>query len=827
MRKQNKTNFSQYCLTGFTLIELVIILAITALLTTIVVFNFSRLRSSEQLQSGVRSVVSRIREVQNFVLSGQSRPEGTPQAYEITFAANAQSYLIRYDVGGTLYTLETVGLTPQLRIGQVLVGGSPVTQAVVRLTSPYGQIFVDGTANQGIEIQILHANAGLAYPVLVDGISGRISVGSLISQVVVPPSQPPEEPPAEPPAQETDVAAFVRVDTTTKGNWKGSYGSEGYNIIEHATNYPSYAQVSLSGNSSWVWVATTYDNRALEKLPGPDRIASTWWNFTEFSIDLNLTDGQAHQVSLYNLDWDDNHRIQTIAISSATTGNLLDTRQVSGFLTGQYYVWNIKGHVNIKITINTGVNAVISGLFFDPMGVAFPPAMTTFQYYVATNGNDTNPGTEAQPWRTIQRAMTSATPGSTVYVKAGAYPERLVAGVSGTPGNYITFQPYGFSGAPNCGGNTGVQCGGDQVILDYSFLGTSTDGVPYLDIKDVKYIRIQGFAFQNYYVSGTYQRGVIISGSSEYVEIKHNKILNIQNLGRREDNVFIMTFWILSPANNVLVYANEIGGIISGVGEALTTVAANVTIEKNWIHDTDAIAIDIGQYSSGTVVRGNLLEYISWKRDGSGWWYNNPSTAIYVNGGTNAVIEKNVVRDGATAYQVTTEPTMPDSHHIVIRNNIAYRDLVGIHLGNFYSDTDGSNIYEVKVINNTLNDNYYGFSIRPYTSASVVWKNNIVTNNDHGIANDLNWPVGTMDYNLYYGNGALDGSLAVGPDTHKVTADPGFTNPAGGVFSIGSSSPAKNAGDPGTTTTEAGTTDFPGNSRIVSGQIDIGAYEVQ
>jgi len=33
-------------------------------------------------------------------------------------------------------------------------------------------------------------------------------------------------------------------------------------------------------------------------------MASAWFSFSNFSIDINLTDGLPHQVALYGLDWD-------------------------------------------------------------------------------------------------------------------------------------------------------------------------------------------------------------------------------------------------------------------------------------------------------------------------------------------------------------------------------------------------------------------------------------------------------------------------------------------------------------------------------------------
>ena len=43
------------------------------------------------------------------------------------------------------------------------------------------------------------------------------------------------------------------------------------------------------------------------------------------------------------------------------------------------------------------------------------------RYYVATSGNDSNPGTFTQPWATWQKAFNEAKPGDTVYFRGGVY----------------------------------------------------------------------------------------------------------------------------------------------------------------------------------------------------------------------------------------------------------------------------------------------------------------------------------------------------------------------------------------------------------------------
>jgi len=41
--------------------------------------------------------------------------------------------------------------------------------------------------------------------------------------------------------------------------------------------------------------------------------------------------------------------------------------------------------------------------------------------YVATTGNDSNPGTETSPYLNIQKAIDAAAPGDTIYIRGGTY----------------------------------------------------------------------------------------------------------------------------------------------------------------------------------------------------------------------------------------------------------------------------------------------------------------------------------------------------------------------------------------------------------------------
>jgi autotransporter-associated beta strand protein len=63
-------------------------------------------------------------------------------------------------------------------------------------------------------------------------------------------------------------------------------------------------------------------------------------------------------------------------------------------------------------------------------------------YYVAPNGLDTNPGTLAEPFQTVQRAASVVAPGDIAYLREGVYRETVVPTRSGTAAAPIIFRPY-------------------------------------------------------------------------------------------------------------------------------------------------------------------------------------------------------------------------------------------------------------------------------------------------------------------------------------------------------------------------------------------------
>ena len=135
-------------------------------------------------------------------------------------------------------------------------------------------------------------------------------------------------------------AVFVTTDIMTQGNWKGVYGSDGFNTIDDTVQYPAYVTVNNEGAPSYLWTGSTTQARALETAASSsNRVAACWYsptNQTSFTIDVNITDGNAHQIALYALDWDSygGIRADNIQIVDPSTGTVLDTESITNFQNG-------------------------------------------------------------------------------------------------------------------------------------------------------------------------------------------------------------------------------------------------------------------------------------------------------------------------------------------------------------------------------------------------------------------------------------------------------------------------------------------------------------
>jgi hypothetical protein len=87
----------------------------------------------------------------------------------------------------------------------------------------------------------------------------------------------------------------------------------------------------------------------------------------------------------------------------------------------------------------------------DALGALLPPPLaesTGAAFFVSPTGSDENPGTESEPWQTVQKAVDSLQPGQRAYVQQGIYTENVVYdpttghGAYGTSADPITVTNY-------------------------------------------------------------------------------------------------------------------------------------------------------------------------------------------------------------------------------------------------------------------------------------------------------------------------------------------------------------------------------------------------
>jgi hypothetical protein len=109
--------------------------------------------------------------------------------------------------------------------------------------------------------------------------------------------------------------------------------------------------------------------------------------------------------------------------------------------------------------------------------------------YVSTHGEDHNPGTRAEPLRTISKAAALARPGTTVVVLPGRYVGSISSEVSGAGNARILFISQTPWGAQIVGGSTEAawRNDGDYVdIVNFDLSGNNVQGI----LNEGSYVRI-------------------------------------------------------------------------------------------------------------------------------------------------------------------------------------------------------------------------------------------------------------------------------------------------------------------------------------------------
>jgi hypothetical protein len=155
-------------------------------------------------------------------------------------------------------------------------------------------------------------------------------------------------------------------------------------------------------------------------------------------------------------------------------------------------------------------------------------------YYVAPSGNDTNPGSISQPWRTIHKAAGKVQPGDVVYIRAGTYQESNSFYTDGTQPAPITLTGYPGEVATISGnvyqipgkgsGGALIQVYGDwYIIRDLTVTGSGDQGVTLHGAYDM---------IDNIYSHHNWGWGILMTGNHEITQnsrVWSNSMMNENN----------------------------------------------------------------------------------------------------------------------------------------------------------------------------------------------------------------------------------------------------------------------------------------------------------
>ncbi len=414
-----------------------------------------------------------------------------------------------------------------------------------------------------------------------------------------------------------------------------------------------------------------------------------------------------------------------------------------------------------------------------PVPTAAPTTSATF--HVALSGSDSNDGSSARPWRTIQRAADLVPAGSTVQVHGGTYVGFTISR-SGTSSAPIT-----VAGAP-----------GETAIIRGDSSHTNVIRVTGAHDVIVRNLSVTGAPAQ-------WGSGIRVDNGSYRVSVLDNTIHENRSFGVKLQGVGQVTI----RGNDI--FKNETGIEVSGGG-------ADVLIDANAIHDHDRMVVNtIGGYddrganaivfyhSSGpTTVTNNRI----WDNRAASYDYGYDGGAFEIYAASGIWIEGNKTSNNENVIETGTDGA-PCSNNTFVRNVSYGGAKTGPTMGlilrcasnmlvahNSFYDLDrfvfdinasasafGGSIDGLRILNNAARqttDKVYSIDSALPSSVQI----------DFGLVSNASG--GSIAY--VYGKGNTS-SLATfvswtGREPNGAQADPRFVAPASGDMRLQSVSPA-------------------------------------
>jgi hypothetical protein len=461
-----------------------------------------------------------------------------------------------------------------------------------------------------------------------------------------------------------------------------------------------------------------------------------------------------------------------------------------------------------------------------PVSIA-SPANNGAAYYVSTNGNDANPGTSDQPWKTVNHAVNEdiLKAGDTILVQPGTYTELITLGKSGNSES----------------GHITLKANGNVTLRDPDPInGGFREGV--IQSANKGYWNIDGFRIENTSWAGISLRdanNMIVQNNHTYETGASGIIVMPETYyGGGESEITSKNIKVL---NNTVERANwrwQGNGDSNGTQEALSIwgvdgfEVANNTLKEGKREGIDAKTGSRNGSIHDNTVTGQAL--VSGTPNG----YNG-GPAIYLDGNRadmfNIDVYDNVVfNNTADAIVIADEvPNQGDVSDIRLYNNVVCGNGIrGVNGGQ--GITVNSNVRDVTIVNNTVAKNVQAIVIDGtdytggYKAHDILVRNNIFTDSAYrnGFMEDVDNL--TLDNNLFsdkfeklYDGGSGLGNLKASNNTKVGSV--GFVSLDNNDFHLTPASSAIDIGSP-----EIGQyaqMDKDGKPRNQGAIVDIGAYE--
>ena len=361
---------------------------------------------------------------------------------------------------------------------------------------------------------------------------------------------------------------------------------------------------------------------------------------------------------------------------SVTTYGATDASASAGSSSGQTYQYRVRAGGGVgdpahALTAPTTLAATATS-------TTPPPSISL---YVAPTGSDDNPGTAAQPFRTIQRAARVAQPGTTVHVAPGRYAGPIHTSTSGTETARIRYV-------------SDTRWGAKITSSDSRSVWKNTGN--YVDIQDFDVSSVDA------------RIGIVNASTIGYVRIIGNHVHDLGGADcTRESGAAILQDYSYGAQ-----YSDTIGNLVERIGptsncDTIQGIAHSLPggrVQDNIVHHVSGFAIRLWKAANGVTASNNLV----FSNLGGGINVGDsdaPSEII----ADNLIVTNNIVMDNPVGISEAEHPgAVTIGANNKYANNLVYRNetnlslVTGVPLGTLSTDPgmlnyrpDGSGDYHL------------------------------------------------------------------------------------------------------------------------------------